>query len=412
RRPDMWWRSVGLLGALILGGYAYAPIRFLWPMCVVVLFVEAFLRRKDGRRSSRRLVASALLIIVGMVGFITAFDFDHDHDPIISVGYYYSGRGEQIANLIVNVGMYNTMTNPINPAEASDAGELAWDLFTRNVSDMTSLFLDVETKPALSDYWNPHGRLIPWWLAPLLLVGVLRAAWLGFRRRHVRWRIAVLFFLGFTLPMLLTSQVHIGRLIFAIPFSCMFAAFGVASVADVVASSVARFSQRRAGNREYVGRNVQIVLSAVLIVVVGYSTWRDYTVQPTLTYEAVVTQLLRGHVEQVKGLGGGVVLVTNGGEANALNLESINANQYKLMLRSFYHVFNLATGDVEVRRPGDTRPAIYIGGMMDRLKVPQSIPTYCTNLYYVAPEFEAAFNELVNAHKELCAAPITYRLLP
>jgi hypothetical protein len=406
RRSDLWWRSAALLGTLIQGAYAYAPIRFLWPMCVGILLLEAFMRRKEGRRSSRRLVASALLLVVGMAGFITALDFEHEHDPIVSLGYYYSGRGEQLANLLVNVDMYNNMTGLGVPANPLQAEQLAWDLFTHNVRDMTNLFLDIDTQPALSDYWNSHGRLIPWWLFTFLLIGFLRAAWLGFRKQHYRWRIAVLFFLGFTLPMLLTSQVHIGRLIFALPFICLFAAFGLSSIYDQATRMIARFSKG-------IPRNTQIapvVLSTLLVSAVAYSTWRDYTIEVPLTYEAAVTQLLRARLDRVRERGGGIALVTNSDDK--LTFESINANQYRLMLRTTYHLFNLATGDVDIRRPGDTRPALYIGGLMDRLKEPQNIPDYCKNIYYVAPALEQRFNDLVNAHPELCPEPIEYKLLP
>lgn len=408
RRPDLWWRSAALLGTLILGAYAYAPIRFLWPMCVVILIAEGIMRRKQHRPSSRRLFASSLLLIVGMVGFIIALDFENEHDPFWSLAYYYSGRGEQIANLLVNTDMYNNMANLDLEALAPDPKQLAWDLFTHNLSDMTNLFLDIDTKPALSDYWNPHGRLLSWWLVPLLLIGFVRAAYLGFRRRHYRWRIMVLFFLGFTLPMLLTSQVHIGRLIFAVPFICLFSAFGLISISDFALRVLSRTSNTR--TRGYVVRALPIALVSFLILPAAYTAWREFTISVPLTYEEAVTQLLRAGYAKVVELGGGAVLVTNADDK--LNLEAINANQYRLMLRTTYHLYNLATGDLEIRRPGDTRLTLYIGGLMDRLKEPRSIPNYCKNLYFVAPDLEPAFNDLINAHKDMCPAKIEYRLLP
>jgi 4-amino-4-deoxy-L-arabinose transferase-like glycosyltransferase len=47
-RPDLWWRVAALLGTIMLGAYSYAPIRFLWPICVGILLLEAFLRRRTG----------------------------------------------------------------------------------------------------------------------------------------------------------------------------------------------------------------------------------------------------------------------------------------------------------------------------------------------------------------------------
>src|SRR5205085_11741025 len=45
-RPDLWWRTAALFGTLVLGAYGYAPIRFLWPICVGVLLLESFLRKE------------------------------------------------------------------------------------------------------------------------------------------------------------------------------------------------------------------------------------------------------------------------------------------------------------------------------------------------------------------------------
>ena len=200
-RPDLWWRVAALLGTLVLGAYGYAPVRFLWPICVGILLLEAFLRWRD-RRQRLRLFASALVLVVAMAGFITALDFEHKHDPFVSVGYYYSGRGEQIANLIVNADTYNHMvgeaTLPLNAAAPLSPAELAWNLLAKNMGDMTNLFLDRDTGPAPIDYWNPRGRLMPWWMLPLLLIGLGRAVWLGRRRAGYRWRALVLVFLGFT----------------------------------------------------------------------------------------------------------------------------------------------------------------------------------------------------------------------
>jgi hypothetical protein len=247
QRPDLWWRTIALLGALMLGAYGYAPIRFLWPLCVVILLIEAVVRRKD-RMQKRRLLASALFLVLAMASFITAFDFEHDHDPIISVGYYYAGRGEQIANLIVNAGTYNNMIGnasiPLNAAAPLSPAELAWNLFSTNARDMANLFLDKDTFPAPLDYWNPHGRLIPWWLLPFLLLGLARVIWLGIRPAGYRWRVLVLLFLGFTFPLLLTSQVHIGRLIFAVPLICPFVAIGLATLTAFVVRFLPRLLHR------------------------------------------------------------------------------------------------------------------------------------------------------------------------
>ena len=416
RRPDLWWRPVALLGTLALGAYGYAPLRFLWPMCVSLLLLEAFLSRRE-RARKRRLVASAALLVVAMPAFITALDFDHGHDLVASVGYYYAGRGEHIANLLANAEEYERLVGADGKSVAPPTEHMAWDLLAKNAADMANLFLDRGTAPALIDFWNPHGRLMPWWLMPLLAVGLLVAGWRGLRREAYRWRVLVLVFLGFTLPMLLTSQVHIGRLIFAVPFICLFAALGLSTIAYCVLRVADFLAQRREGRISWpdrppstVHRPPSVLPAAVLVVAVAWSTWKDYTIVVPPTYEEMVTRILRARVGEAAERGGGLALVM--GTDERLTLEEINSQHYRLMLRDSYHFYNLATGDVDVRRPGDTRPALYIGGLMDRLKEPEKVPGYCENIYYIAPDLLEKFEELIESHTEMCPEPVLYKKLP
>jgi 4-amino-4-deoxy-L-arabinose transferase-like glycosyltransferase len=416
-RPDLWWRVGALLGTLVLGAYGYAPIRFLWPMCVGLLIIEALVRWKDSAQRLR-LFASALVLVVAMAGFITAFDFDHEHDPIISVGYYYAGRGEQIANLIVNADLYNEKLSntlvPVGVDATVSPVELAWNLIVKNASDMANLFLDRDTLPPPTDFWNPHGRLMPWWLLPLLLIGLGRAAWLGRRRGGYRWRALVLLLLGFTLPLLLTSQVHIGRLIFAVPLISLLIALGLVTLVDFALRLGSRMfgRGRPAGLRSNAWRlRVGLVCMAALVAGVAVSSWLDYSVEVPPTYEMEVTKLLMTQVDAAEARGGGVALVTN--DLKELTLEEINSNQYRLALRSTYRYYNIATGDVDPRYSfDDTRPPLYIGGLLDKLADPDSIPSYCKNIYLVKPDLVPQFEALVTAHSAECPSPVAYQKLP
>jgi hypothetical protein len=103
--------------------------------------------------------------------------------------------------------------------------------------------------------------------------------------------------------------------------------------------------------------------------------------------------------------------VTN--DLKDLIFEEINANQYRLALHSTYRYYNIATGDVDPRHTlSDTRPPLYIGGLLDKLQQPDTIPGYCKNIYDVAPDLLPQFQALVAAHSAECPTPIQYTELP
>jgi 4-amino-4-deoxy-L-arabinose transferase-like glycosyltransferase len=407
KSPDDWRWTAALVGALVVIGYGYAPARFLWFIAVALLVLEAFLR--SGRRERRALFLAAGATILLVAGAITALDFEHHHDPALSVGYYYAGRGEQMANLLLDTADFAHTVRGIN-GDPPPTAELAGQLLAKNLFDMANLLLDRETQPALVDYWNPHGRLYPVVLVPFLFLGLGRSLWRARRREGCESRATAAMFFGFTLPMVLTSQVHIGRLVFAAPFLCLLAAEGFVWAAGISGKLASRITHEPDSSTHRTRRVATALSSAALVVVVAMLAWRDYSVDVPLTREARVTRLLAQDAPEIKALGGAAVMVTVAD--NELTLEAIDAGQYRVALGGQYRFYNLATGEGEPPTPGDPRPALYIGGLLDRLKDPSSIPTYCLNAYYVLPDAWESFESLRLEHAGLCPEPLTQKTLP
>jgi hypothetical protein len=381
KSPGNWRWALALAAALLVTGYGYAPARFLWPIAVGLLALEAILRRDRHERRALLLAAGATALLVA--GAVTALDFEHRHDPVLSVTNYFLGRGEQIANLVLDTRDFAYSVRGI-AGEPPPASELAGQLLATNAADMARLLLDRDTKSALVDYWNPHGRLYPIVLVPFLFVGLARALWRGRRRDGYEGRLVAAMFLGFTLPMLLTSQVHVGRLVFAVPFLCLLVAEGFVWTAGGLGRLAAHIT-RVPEHAAYGIRRLTTGLScAALVIVVALLAWRDYGVEVPLTREARATSRLVEDAPGIKAQGGAAVLVTVGD--NELTLEAFDAGQYRIALSEHYRFYNLATDKGEPPLPADPRPALYIGGLLDRLKEPDTIPTYCRNVYYVRAE--------------------------
>jgi 4-amino-4-deoxy-L-arabinose transferase-like glycosyltransferase len=394
--PHQWWWALALQATLLLGAYGYAPVRFLWPFSVGMMIMEAILRKAQ----RKRLLLSAALTVVVMAGTITALDYDHEHNFIISVGYYYSGRGEQVANLLASEQDYARTVGQSGDQLPSTLSLLAQTI-GQNSADLANLLLDRDTQPALSDYWNPHGRLIPLMLVPFFLLGFGRALWLARRRDAYRYRLLALFFLGFTVPMIFTSQVHIGRLIFAVPLLCLLIAIGVADCALPFADRALRaISTGMRARRMVLGAAV-----VVLVALVARSTWNEYNIPIPPTKQALITEQLIKDAGTVRAQGGHVALVDV--DDPTLVLENIDANQFRLGLQGHYCFYNLTTGQHSPCEP--SMPILVVGHLIDRLQTPDQVPGYCTNIYYVAPTLLARFQAAVAAHPDQCPRPLNIK---
>src|SRR3954451_4297447 len=101
----------------------------------------------------------------------------------------------------------------------SDAIENGWDaaarLVVQNAADLGRLLLDRDTGPPPVDYWNERGRFWPWFFLPLAVIAAVSSVrrWLLASRGQSARVVPLVLFLGLTLPLVLTSRVHIGRML-------------------------------------------------------------------------------------------------------------------------------------------------------------------------------------------------------
>src|SRR5215211_7686551 len=89
------WRREGLLaGSLLLGIYAYAPVRLLWPLAIGLLALAAI--RNRARRGV--LLRAALLCTLVVPAAVMALETltAPEPDPIAAATSYFHARGEQL----------------------------------------------------------------------------------------------------------------------------------------------------------------------------------------------------------------------------------------------------------------------------------------------------------------------------
>jgi 4-amino-4-deoxy-L-arabinose transferase-like glycosyltransferase len=407
-----WRWLVGLQVALIVSAYAYAPIRLMWPISLSLFGLE-FLLRRDARRP---LLRGGLVTLVVLPIAVMLLDTQPGWSPLDSMRTYYHGRGEHVFALREDPAEYASYVN-LAPEELAELapGASTWEigrrLVARNTMDYINLLLDWETRPVITDYWNPHGRLYPMFLVPFFFLGLVRVGRRAPYRTEAR-ALLVLFF-GFSLPVLLTSQIQVGRLVFAVPWLFLLVATGfdggVGAIRSVV--QLTPGNSRGAESTWFADHSPTVILAwLVLFTLVLRSTWIDFRQAPVLTREEQTLARLESVADEARARGVDVAVIL--GEMEGGELEAVNFVHYRLHLDDRYRFVNPAQGPAPTGPVPDPRPAITYGDLIDRLGDPGAIPNFCGNIYLVPPWLESAFLAKTSEAGARCGGLLDHRILP
>ncbi len=373
RRLDDWWPFwlVLLQGALLIDAWAYAPIRFLYPLALVFFVAELAFHRWFWRHYV--VILGVTLLALPMM--LATLSGQPEWRPVGAIETYYDARGEQLFQMRDKPEVFGYYLRDPGLADAS-TGEQERALVKQNAGDLARLLLDIDTRPAISEYWSQNGRLIPWFLAPFMIFGMALSALRLWRSPEAR--LLHLLFWGFTLPMILTSRVHIGRLIFAIPFIAIFVGLALGWL-------LWRIAQVRT-DRDF-GERVLLWVSPLLAIVVLVPTaavaWDDYHA-PVLMVPSDHLLALRLQAEYDRyQTAGGVVWLSGGWEQ--LEVESIGIAAARIELGDRYQLVNLASG--EHPDPADSRPVLYYGAAANFLANDPLASTLCGLPWLVSPGY-------------------------
>jgi 4-amino-4-deoxy-L-arabinose transferase-like glycosyltransferase len=397
KEPRNWiWLSLLQL-ALIVSVYAYSPIRILWPISVALFAVEIAFHR--GERW--RLAIACLVTIVALPAFLVLYDGTPDHSPKVALKSYYNARGETAISWKGNPETYKYYLK-MTPEEKA-AGHLIgsgrsflWRLVKQNARNLENLYLDRETSYAIIDFWNPHGRLYFSFLVPFFLVGLAKSLWGVFRRAEDRVLQAC--FWGWSLPLLFTSNVHIGRLIYVLPILCIFVALGFFTIVDFLVPHLRLMKVR------HLPAIATTVAALILVVATADASLADYRVPPPVVPAVETIARLGADANQLKTSGGNAVIVR---PVAGMELESIEASTFRLVLDDEYQFVDISPGAPSTDRV-EGKPALMYGLVIESLERPETIPSYCANRYYVYSDVLSKFLELTKTASAQCGHPLQY----
>jgi hypothetical protein len=395
RRSDehwVWWLAA-FQAALIVNSYFYSPIRILWPIACVVLAAELVLR--SGQRTRFALSLVTTLVVLPLA--VTLLRPGPLSTPVSAVEWYFNGRGEQLFQMrksptpISNYIRVDSEEERQRIAEQSTNAQ-SWRLIRQNSRNLGNLLIDRHTRPAITDFWNPSGRLYPKVLVPFLIAGMILLLVRFFRDPRARLLLAL--FWGFSLPMILTTQVHIGRLIYIVPLIGIICALPVGLIARWLARR--QPASTRSAMARWAGLGV-----AALVVIAGatpsLADWQTSFPPPRMTRVAdlIVERTYDSPAPQ---------LVYVFGDAGAYEIEALRIAELEMLLPGYLRFEDLTTGDM---RGNGAIPLMY-GAVLTKVNQPDLIPGFCTNLYLVEPnvldQFHAASDPVATA---ACGKPLS-----
>jgi len=380
--PYRWhWRREGALAAsMMLGIYADAPVRLFWPLALVALGLAAWRNRARRVVLLRCLLLSLLIVPVAVMAleWLTA----PEPAPMAAARNYFHARGEQLVAMgdaPAEVGHY--------VRAAGAAREAGWDapprLVAQNAADLARLLLDRDTLPVPTDYWNERGRFWHWFLLPFAVVGLLTGVVKGVREGEnaIVQALPLLLAAGLALPLLLTSRVHIGRLLSALPFALLLVAAGVWACAGGLVTLASRAGFAEGVSTRWVA---PILAGALLLPAVAVA--RSDMATPLLPSREARTVAALAEWQSESQERGGAVLVEDPDLGD--DIERVHAATYRLDLDDAYRFVDLQAEPPDPRE--DPRPALFWHGALGALQH-GAIASPCDRLWFVGPEITDEF---------------------
>lgn len=371
-----WQREGALVAAMLLGIVAYAPVRLLWPLALMVLAFAAFATPARRGPLLVTMFFSALAVPLALMGL--AAIAQPEADPVAVAGGYFHARGEQLVAMREDPGEAQDYVR--SPEVSAAAGwEAAVVLLRQNAADLGRLLLDRGANPVLTDYWNETGRFWPWYFLPFGVAGAYLVALRGPRGWLPR-ALPLLLLLGLALPLLLTTRVHIGRLLPALPFALLLVAVGVWVCGEGFAALVQRLGGGAASW-------ATPLLAAALLVPAAVGARADLTVPLDAPREELSQVAMATWLEQARERGGAVLV-----EDPKLgdDIERVHAATYRLALDAEYRLVDLHQAGWDAPDSADARPPLYWHGALGALQA-GTIAQPCQRLWFVAPEVSSDF---------------------
>lgn len=221
------WVTLTALAAIYANYYFYGPIRLATPLLLLVIVrwlystISKLSKRFVKQKPKQRFIQANLLI--GIICCCTILVI-LNVKPIMT---YYKSRGEQVLSVIRS------------PAYEQNPKEVLLPYLQRSLKQYAGLITSYDSKPTLESVNDHFGQIINPVLVPFFFLGLLGSSISVIRNRSRKHAALILWYSIYSLPILFTTNVHVGRLFLSLAPLYIFVAIGISKSSAYLLTTLA-----------------------------------------------------------------------------------------------------------------------------------------------------------------------------
>ncbi len=259
---------------ILVNYYFYAPIRFFTP--ILLLLIGRLLWLKFSSLVSKhqplfltkrksRLLAAGLLCIFSLIISI------HFKTQILD---YYFARGE---HLFANIS-YQPLAQTLNQKMFFTVLQNAW-LYLK-------MLFSLDARPVIVDFGNYYGQMINHFLVPFFVIGFVMTL-NKVNKSNSKYFLLLIWFILTGLPIILTNNVHIGRLFLNLAPMYVIVAIGLNHTVNILTNYISNFNIR---GKIWL-KTMSLIIVTFLCVAISLNELKNYFfIPPTIDHNIKVLE--------------------------------------------------------------------------------------------------------------------------
>lgn len=269
---------------ILVNYYFYAPIRFFTPILLLLIGRLLWLKFSSFVSKHQPLFtkkSNSRLLLIGLLGTFSLIVTFHFKAQILD---YYFARGE---HLFANIS-YQPLAQTLNQKMVFTVLQNSW-LYLK-------MLLSLDSRPVIVDFGNHYGQMINRFLVPFFVIGFTITV-IKVIKRNFNFTLLLCWFLLTGLPIIFTSNVHIGRLFLNLAPMYVMVAIGLNHIVNILTNYISNFNIR---GKIWL-KTMSLIIVTFLCVAISLNELKNYFfIPPTTDHNVKVLEENRDRYQNKK----------------------------------------------------------------------------------------------------------------